>query len=88
MRVDEVDGALVIRSVRSTLLGFPLPPVLSPRVVATGHDTPEGIQIQVRLDLAPVGTLVEYGGVVSIVDSTETAPVWPRKALQATKQGM
>lgn len=71
MRVDEADGGLLIRSVRSTVLGLPLPPSVSPRVVATGHDTPHGIRIRVHLNLAPLGTLVEYGGVVSIVTSAE-----------------
>jgi len=68
MRVEEDAGALLIRSVRSTALGLPLPPFLSPRVAATGHDTPQGIRIRVRLELAPLGVLVEYAGVVSIVD--------------------
>jgi Domain of unknown function (DUF4166) len=74
LRVEEVDGALLIRSVRSTALGMPLPPFFCPRVTATGHDTPHGIRIFVRLELAPVGVLVEYAGVVSIIESTSRSP--------------
>jgi len=69
MRVEAVDGTLLIRSVRATACGVPLPPFFSPRVVATGHDTPEGIRILVRLSLAPLGLLVEYAGVVSIIEA-------------------
>jgi hypothetical protein len=47
---------------------LPLPPFLSPHVAATGHDTAQGIRIRVRLELAPLGVLVEYAGIVSIVD--------------------
>lgn len=69
MRAAVDDGSLVIRSVRSTAFGFPLPPFLAPHVAASGHDTPEGMRIRVVLGLVPLGTLVDYGGVVSIANS-------------------
>lgn len=63
------DGAsLEIVDVRATLLGLPLPPPLSPRVVARGTDEAGGVGLSVRLALPLLGLLVHYAGRVRIVD--------------------
>lgn len=66
MRPRAESGQLVIESVRSRAFGIPLPPFFAPRVFATGVDTDRGMRISVSLQLAPLGRLVEYSGVVSI----------------------
>jgi hypothetical protein len=65
-----VAGSLEIRSVRSALLGFPLPPLLTPFVFARGYDTAGGMNILVRLELLPLGLLVEYKGIVKVAEGT------------------
>ena len=60
-----VAGSLEITDVRSTLLGLPLPPFLTPQVFARGVDNGPGIDIVVRISCSPFGLLVEYKGIVS-----------------------
>jgi hypothetical protein len=64
------DGAsLEIVDVRALMLGLPLPPPLSPRVMARGTDEESGVRLSVRLALPLVGLLVQYGGRVQIVET-------------------
>jgi hypothetical protein len=58
-------GTLEITDVRSTLLGLPLPPFLTPNVYARGVDSGSGVDIVVRISCLPLGLLVEYRGVVA-----------------------
>ena len=64
-----VAGALVVRDLRSTFLGIPLPPCLTPRVHARGIDADGAIEVAVRIGCAPLGLLVEYGGRVERVSA-------------------
>ncbi|MFN7921275.1 MAG: DUF4166 domain-containing protein [Bryobacteraceae bacterium] len=57
-----VDGALEVTDLRSTFIGVPLPPFLSPRVAARGIDGATGIEVEIRIWCAPLGLLVEYSG--------------------------
>ncbi len=59
-------ASLEIADVRATLLGIPLAPFLSPRISAGGTDEDGGVRLRVRVSLALVGKLVEYGGLVRI----------------------
>ena len=67
-----VKGALEITDARSTLLGLPLPPFLTPNVWARGIDNGAGIDIVVRISCSPFGVLVEYKGNVALVDTVGT----------------
>ena len=57
-------GALEVTDVRSTILGIPLPPFLTPRVHAQEIDKDDGIEITVRIASSPLGLLIEYHGII------------------------
>jgi small multidrug resistance pump len=64
-----IAGALEVTDIRSTLLGIPLPPFLTPRVHAYGIDREDGngIEVTVRVGSSPFGLLVAYDGRVAVV---------------------
>jgi hypothetical protein len=69
---DVRDGALVVWDLRSTMLGLPLPPFLSPRVYAWGRDGDGGISVHIRITNPILGPLIEYSGIIAI--GTPAAP--------------
>lgn len=71
LEADVVDGALVVRDLRSTFLGIPLPPFLTPRVHARGIDADRAIEVAVRISCSPLGLLVEYGGRVELAPTPD-----------------
>jgi len=64
---DVDDGALIVRDLRSTFLGFPLPPALSPQVDAFGRDDGENIGVRISITNPLLGLLVSYAGTIRIV---------------------
>jgi hypothetical protein len=66
-RVDR--GALEIVDVRATLLGFPLPALLSPRIHARAIDDGDAMRVEVDVAAPLIGRLVRYSGHVRIVGS-------------------
>jgi len=60
------DGALIVRDLRSTFLGIPLPPALSPQVHAHGRDRDDAISVRIRITNRIVGLLIEYSGSIAI----------------------
>ena len=63
-RVEE--GALVVVDLRSTFLGVPLPPFLTPRVYARASDRGGAMLVEVRIAASPLGVLVAYSGYVEL----------------------
>ena len=74
-----VSGALEVTDTRSTFLGIPLPPFLTPRVYAHGIDADGGIRVTVRITCSPFGLLVEYSGTVTLLDSSAERPPNPTR---------
>jgi hypothetical protein len=70
LEADVDDGALVVRDLRTTFMGFPLPPPLSPQVDAWGRDDGEQIAVRIRITNPLLGELVAYSGKIRIVDGS------------------
>ncbi|MEP6610454.1 MAG: DUF4166 domain-containing protein [Mucilaginibacter sp.] len=60
-----VNGDLIIADAYSTILGIPMPPFLTPAVLATGKDAGDGVEINVEIGFNPFGRIINYSGVVT-----------------------
>jgi hypothetical protein len=66
LEADVENTALVVRDLRATFWGLPLPPVLSPRVDAFGCDEDGDIAVRIRITNPILGLLVAYSGKIRI----------------------
>ncbi len=74
LEADVDHGALVVRDLRTTFMGFPLPPPLSPQVDAWGRDDGEEIAVRIRIMNPLLGELVAYSGKIRITELVLDSP--------------
>jgi len=66
LEADVRDGALIVRDLRSTFLGVPLPPALSPQVDAFGRDEGDDIFVRIQITNPILRLLLTYSGKIRI----------------------